>query len=74
MVKQRSVMGLPRGYDSGDEIEGDGYPKQLETLESSLAWWPLPKVKLSTWDPDDEKQWLVRTAVFWNHCSQSDAY
>jgi hypothetical protein len=78
MIKQRSVMGLSRGYDDGgDEIKGDGYPKQLEveTLESSLGWWPLPKVKLaSTWDPDDEKQWLVSTSVCWNHGTHSEVY
>jgi hypothetical protein len=71
-----SAMGLSRAYDSGCDIEGDGdgYPKQSETLESSLGWWPLPKVRLATWDPHDEKQWLVSTAVPRNHCNQSELY
>ena len=56
---------FPTNNNGGTDIEGNSCPIQLESLEASLGWFPLPKVKLATWDPDDEKQWTVSTAIGW---------
>ncbi|CAB9520052.1 Nitrate/nitrite transporter NarU [Seminavis robusta] len=52
-------MRLSSAHNGGADVEGGGEGKHLASIEKSLGWCPLPKVKLSSWDPDDEKQWKV---------------
>jgi hypothetical protein len=34
----------------------------LPSIEASRGWFPFPQTKLDSWDPENEKQWEVRTA------------
>lgn len=63
--KEISLMGAAASSDHADDVdvESFGSLKKLESIEASVGWIPFPKVKLASWNPDDERQWKVSAAL-----------
>ena len=50
-----------RNHHHHQDPEGGSSVSELESIDASRGWWPLPNVKLASWDPDNELQWNVST-------------
>ena len=57
------LVGSSHGHGHGKTIRNQQDPEggmaELESIDASRGWWPLPNVKLASWDPDNELQWNV---------------
>ena len=69
LVKAASSPMIVPGMDPSS-YRGSGNHKsstvKLASLQPSMGWFrrPLPQTKLASWDPENDKQWRVRSVFF----------